>query len=132
MATARTDAKAFKAIAASCTPAIAKLALRARALVLDVLPEVYEVVWAVQRNVGYGTGPKKQTEHFCWISPATAHVTLGFNYGVELPDPAKLLEGTGKLFRHVKLATLADLERPAVRTLIAAATRHRVPAPVPL
>lgn len=26
---------------------------------------------------------------------------IGFNYGTELPDPAGLLEGTGKKFRHL-------------------------------
>ena len=128
----RTDAKAFKAVVEQFPPDIAKVATRARKLVLDLLPEAYEVVWTVQKNVGYGTGPKKQTEHFCWISPAKAHVTFGFNYGAELPDPGKLLEGTGKLFRHVKLASLADVERSEVRALVEAATRHRVPRPQPL
>lgn len=127
MVTKRQDLAAFKRTLAGATPAIARLATQTRALVLDVLPTAFEVVWERQRNTGYGTGPKKQTEHFCWISPATAHVTLGFNYGVELPDPAKLLEGTGKLFRHVKLASIVDLERLAVRALVAAATHHRVP-----
>ena len=129
MMTKRQDPTAFKTIIAGRDASIARLATRTRALVLEILPVAYEVVWERQRNAGYGTGPKKQTEHFCWISPASAHITLGFNYGAELPDPAKLLEGTGKLFRHVKLSSIADLERPAVRALIAAATRHRVPQP---
>lgn len=128
----RTDAKAFEAVLTGRSPAIAEVARKARALVLDVLPEVFEVVWAVQKNAGYGTGPKKQTEHFCWISPASAHVTLGFNYGTELPDPGQLLEGTGKKFRHLKLATVADVDRPAVRALIKAATTHRVPPAKPV
>lgn len=96
---------------------------------LDVLPAAYEIVWQRQKNTGYGTDPKKQTEHFCWIAPATKHVTLGFNYGAELPDPDGLLEGTGKLFRHVKIVGDPDLRRPALRRLIEQATRHRVPPP---
>jgi|SRR5690242_4482213 hypothetical protein len=127
----RTDSKAFKAIVDQFSPEIAKIATRARKLVLDVLPEVYEVVWPVQQNIGYGTGPKKQSEHFCWIAPATAHVTFGFNYGVELPDPGELLVGTGKRFRHVKLASVADVERAELRALVVAATKHRVPPPRP-
>jgi hypothetical protein len=43
------------------------------------------------------------TELFCWIMPASKHVNSEFNYGAELPDPHNLLEGTGKLFRYVKL-----------------------------
>jgi hypothetical protein len=123
----RQDIRSFKSILVDRDPAIAKIAIRARSLVLDVLPDAYEIVWTVQKNVGYRTGPKKQTEHFCWISPAGKHVTLGFNYGTELPDPGKLLEGTGTKFRHVKLASIADVERPAVRALLEVAKSHRVP-----
>jgi hypothetical protein len=112
------------------SPDIADIASRARLLVFSVLPEAYEIVWTRQKTVGYGTGPKKMTEHFCWIAPATQHVTLGFNYGAELPDPAGLLEGTGKLFRHVKLASAADADSAALRRLLVAATKHRVPPPV--
>jgi hypothetical protein len=31
------------------------------------------------------------------------HVTFGFHYGTSLDDPERLLEGTGKNLRHVKL-----------------------------
>jgi hypothetical protein len=129
---ARTNLAEFREVLAGYSPAIVDLALQARALIVSVLPEVFEVVWTRQKTTGYGTGPKKMTEHFCWIQPASKHVTLGFNYGGELPDPAGLLEGTGKSFRHVKLASRADLDRKAVRAIVIAATKHRVPAPTPL
>ena len=127
----RTDATGFREVLTGYSPEVTAIALAARSLVLSLLPEVYEVVWPIQRNVGYGTGPKKQTEHFAWIAPAAAHVTFGFNYGAELPDPARLLEGNGKNFRHVKLYTLTDVEQPAVRALLKAAIKHRVPPPQP-
>ena len=44
-------------------------------------------------------------------------MNLGFNHGAELPDPSDLLEGTGKLFRHVKLRSLEDVENPDLRDL---------------
>ena len=125
----RQNLDAFHDVLSKFDLAVGKIALRARALVLNVLPEVFEVVWVQQKNAGYGTGPKKMTEHFCWIAPAKAHVTFGFNYGVELPDPEGLLEGTGKRFRHVKLASAAEVDRPALRRLVHAATKHRVPPP---
>jgi len=50
-------------------------------------------------------------------------VTFGFLRGTSLPDPAGLLEGTGKNLRHVKLRTAEDLQEPAVRKLIEAAAR---------
>jgi len=109
---------------------IAKLARAIRALIIDVMPGVFEVVWVRQKVVGYGTGIKKQTEHFCWIAPQRAWVNLGFNYGSELADPDGLLEGTGNKFRHVKVRTVADVGRPALRKLLVAAGKHRVP-PLP-
>jgi hypothetical protein len=119
------DDDGFDEVIASRGPSIQAIARRARRLVIDVLPEVHEIVWTRQRNVGYGVGPKKQTEHFCWISPASQHVTFGFNCGTLLPDPKKLLEGTGKTFRHVKLTSLADVETPGLRALVVAAVAQR-------
>lgn len=59
--------------------------------------------------------------------PATNHVTFGFNYGAELPDPKNLLEGTGKLFRHCKIKSIAALDNPDLIKLLKYATTYRVP-----
>lgn len=40
---------------------------------------------------------------FAYVGRYTHHVNVGFFLGVELPDPAGLLEGTGKFMRHVKV-----------------------------
>ncbi|HTO14637.1 MAG TPA: DUF1801 domain-containing protein [Edaphocola sp.] len=106
---------------------IKEIARQTRKLIYKVLPEVVEVVWIRQKNIGFGTGHKKKTEHFCWIMPATNHVNLGFNYGSELPDPKNLLEGTGKLFRHYKVKSVADLSNPSLIKLLKYATSYRVP-----
>lgn len=101
------------------------LAQSVREVIADVYPEVVEVPWPKQQVIGYGVGPKKMTEHFCYIGAFEKYVNLGFNYGAKLPDPEGLLEGTGKLFRHVKIANQGELERPAVRQLIEAALAER-------
>lgn len=85
-------------------------------------------VWPQQRTAGYGTGPKKMTEHFCWLAPHSRHLVFGFYYGSELPDPDGLLEGTGTLMRHVKIRSDDDFV-PALRRLVEVATTHRVPPP---
>ena len=51
------------------------------------------------------------------------HVTLAFLRGAALPDPEKLLEGTGKGVRHVKLRTLADVKKPGVKKLLVEAAK---------
>ncbi|MGB8324973.1 MAG: DUF1801 domain-containing protein [Candidatus Acidiferrum sp.] len=59
----------------------------------------------------------------CMLMVAKKHVTFGFLRGTSLPDPEKLLEGTGKNFRHVKLRTLEALRNPALTKLIVAAMK---------
>jgi hypothetical protein len=71
-------------------------------------------------------GPKKMSEHFCYIAFHKNHVNLGFNQGAELPDPQGLLEGPGKTLRHTKITEPTELENPALRTLLEAATAHRL------
>jgi hypothetical protein len=119
----------FEQVLSNYTPEMGELARKTRALIFDVLPQTVEVDWIQQKVSGFGTGPKKMTEHFSWIAVAKNHVVLGFYYGTELPDPDGLLEGTGKLLRHVKIRSEADLNRPGVRKLLEIAITHRVPPP---
>lgn len=106
---------------------IQEITRQTRKLIYTVLPKVVEVAWIQQKNIGFGTGPKKKTEHFCWLMPSKNHVNLGFNYGTELPDPKKLLEGSGKLFRHYKVKSTEDLSNPDLIALLKFTTTYRVP-----
>ena len=40
---------------------------------------------------------------FGYVNVFTSHVNVGFFQGAALRDPARLLEGSGKFMRHVKL-----------------------------
>ena len=40
---------------------------------------------------------------FAYVNVFNSHVNVGFFHGATLPDPAHLLQGTGKFMRHVKL-----------------------------
>jgi hypothetical protein len=53
---------------------------------------------------------------FGYVNVFTSHVNVGFFHGAALPDPARLLQGTGKFMRHVKL-------RPGTATNAAALSR---------
>lgn len=122
-----TDSVPFRGTLVGRSDTVREIALAARRLIFDVLPQTVEVVWAAQRSSGYGTGAKKNSEQFAWILAHAAHVALAFPYGSELDDPAGLLAGTGAKVRNVRLASLDDVGRPELRTLVAQATRHRVP-----
>jgi len=55
---------------------------------------------------------------FAYVNAFKAHVNVGFFRGAELGDPNGLLEGTGKLMRHVKLRPERDVDAPALTKLI--------------
>jgi hypothetical protein len=59
----------------------------------------------------------------CLVSVAAAAngVGLSFYYGATLPDPHKLLLGSGSQNRFIRLESAATLARPEVEELIAAA-----------
>jgi hypothetical protein len=52
------------------------------------------------------------------VNVFTAHVNVGFFHGAALPDPAHLLQGTGKFMRHVKLRPGTATNSAALSTLI--------------
>ena len=55
---------------------------------------------------------------FGYVNAFTSHVNVGFFHGAALPDPAALLEGTGKRMRHVKLRPGAAINSAALVRLI--------------
>lgn len=86
-----------------------------RDLVLSAFPDAVET--HDSENLGYGFSARYRDTVFV-ISPHRNHVTFGFAYGVDLPDPARLLEGTGKRHRHVKVRSQADAQSPQLAGLV--------------
>jgi hypothetical protein len=60
---------------------------------------------------------------FGYFMIGKSHVTFGLYEGTSLDDPERLLEGTGKNLRHVKLRSVEDLKRPGLRKLVKSAVR---------
>src|SRR5215831_6438731 len=54
---------------------------------------------------------------FGYVNVFTSHVNVGFFHGAALPDPARLLQGTGKFMRHVKLRPGTATNAAALRQL---------------
>src|SRR3982751_1548624 len=55
---------------------------------------------------------------FGYVNVFTSHVNVGFFQGAGLPDPARLLQGTGKFMRHVKLRSGTAVDAAALRKLV--------------
>ena len=55
---------------------------------------------------------------FADVNVFTSHVNVGFFRGAEIADPDRLLEGTGKFMRHVKLRPDRAIDIDALKKLI--------------
>src|SRR5215467_6220136 len=58
---------------------------------------------------------------FAYVNAFKAHVNVGFFRGADIADPDRLLEGTGKFMRHVKLSPARGVDAAALSRLIATA-----------
>jgi hypothetical protein len=60
---------------------------------------------------------------FAYVAAFAAHANVGFFHGASLDDPARLLEGTGKRMRHVKMRWAEPVNMDALSRLIESAYR---------
>jgi hypothetical protein len=58
---------------------------------------------------------------FGYVNVFTSHVNVGFFQGAGLPDSARMLQGTGKCMRHVKLRPGTAVDAASLSRLIEAA-----------
>jgi hypothetical protein len=103
-------------------PRIADLCRRLSELIVRLYPDA--VVTVDNGYIGFGSGRGYKGLVFV-VGPHSKHVTLGLSGGVGLSDPAGLMEGTGKVHRHVKIRQSGDLERPELRELMTAALKRQ-------
>ncbi|MFI6940798.1 DUF1801 domain-containing protein [Streptomyces sp. NPDC050418] len=104
------------------SPAVAETAWRVVGLILELYPDA--VVTVDGGDIGFGAGSGYKGLVFV-VSPHTAWVTLGLANGAALPDPEGLLQGKGRVHRHVKLHAAADVDRPALRAVMGEAVARR-------
>jgi hypothetical protein len=97
---------------------VQELAWQARDLIFSLAPDISETVYPQMKVIRYGTDGNKMSGLVFGLMPTKNGVSLGFMHGASLPDPENLLEGTGKNLRHVKLKSVEDVARPALRNLL--------------
>lgn len=115
---------------AKYTPEVGALARAALARMRARLPGAVELVYDNYNALAIGFSPTERTSDAIFsIALWPRHVSLFFLQGAGLPDPHRLLKGSGKVARHLVLETADDLDEPAVQELIDRALER---APVPL
>jgi hypothetical protein len=89
-----------------------------RALVQETAPAARELIT-------YGSpgwkGPSNKL--MAIISPSRKHITFSFSRGAAFDDAHGLLEGSGKVTRHVKIKDMAGVHEDAFRDYISQAAK---------
>lgn len=98
---------------------VTDVAVAARAKMQARLPRAFELVYDNYNAlvIGYGTTERASDAIFS-LALYPRYVTLFFLHGVKLKDPRKILKGSGKVVRHVRLASADDLDKAEIRELM--------------
>ncbi|MBI5928940.1 MAG: DUF1801 domain-containing protein [Chloroflexi bacterium] len=102
-------------------PNIQELANVLRGLIKQAMPEIREAVYPGWRLIGYRVllaGLGKKDVYVGYVAPLDTHVSLGFEWGVLMNDPEKILEGQGKQVRFVTIRALNDINYEKFMNLI--------------
>jgi hypothetical protein len=105
---------------------IAEIAHRLRAVVRRATPMAIERIRSGWALIGYDVPIGRRKRYFAFIAPERKHIHLGFEYGVWMADPERILEGAHLKLRKVRFltfepgdtlseATLLSLTREAAR-----------------
>jgi hypothetical protein len=85
--------------------AIAEIAHRLRAVVRQATPTAMERIRSGWALIGYDLPLGKRRRYFAFVAPEREHVHLGFEYGVWMDDPERVLEGAHLKLRRVRFVT---------------------------
>ena len=104
----------------------------ARKILRKRIPTATELVYDNYNFFVIGYGPtERPSDAIISIAAAANGVGLCFIRGASLPDPAKILQGSGKQTRFVRLPSADVLNKPEVQALLELATdRARIPMPM--
>ena len=93
------------------------LGFQLREFLFSELKDINEEADATANIIGYNYG-KGYKNLICVILLSKKGIKLGFYKGSELPDPGKLLTGTGKVHRFVEIKSSQDMKNPALKRLL--------------
>jgi hypothetical protein len=96
---------------------VRRIAHAARASIVGALPGCAETLDSKARVIGYGYGAGYADTVAVLIMSKTG-VKLGIAYGSTLPDPKHLLQGKGRLHRHIPLTTTELIASRPVKAML--------------
>ncbi|HEY7132988.1 MAG TPA: DUF1801 domain-containing protein [Candidatus Limnocylindrales bacterium] len=113
-------------------PAIRDTGRRLRALIFETVPASVETVRPGWRWVAYSLPEKGRVRNFAWIGPERKHIHLGFEHGILLADPDRILHGAEerlKQFRYFTFEPSIDVDESVLADFVRrAADLARLPS----
>jgi hypothetical protein len=125
---AAAPAKQIASFLAKYNPEVAFDAKASRAKMQKRMPGGFELVYDNYNALVFGYGPtERPSEAVLSLAVMPQWVTLCFLKGANLPDPKKLLRGSGSIVRNIRLQSPADLDEPDVKEFITLAIAQAAP-----
>jgi hypothetical protein len=113
------DTQDFTPMLAHFPKDVQATAIWLRTWIWEQFPESNELIYEKPRALAIGWGfTDKQTDIFVSFAAYSKHVNLGFHHGHLLHDPRGLLTGSGNLYRHYKMRSIADFPKAYMEQLI--------------
>ncbi|MBY0423410.1 MAG: DUF1801 domain-containing protein [Parvularculaceae bacterium] len=107
------------------TPEMAAFLRAARAKMRQRVPEALELVYDNYNFFVIGYGPtEKSGDAILSLAAHAKGVNLCLLQGAGLPDPKRLLKGSGNVSRYVPLKSADMLDAPEIEALICSALAH--------
>jgi hypothetical protein len=118
----------LKRIIAKQSPEMAKVTRAVLAKLRLRFPGAVEMVYDKKRGMVVGFCPDDRASNVInSIGVYSNWINLYFFEGDSLPDPEGVLQGTGHTVRHIRLTGADDLDRPAIKALMAEALKRAHP-----
>ena len=110
------------------TPEVEALAKAALTKMRARLPNAIQMVYDNYNFLVIGFCPTERPSQAIFsLALGARGVSLCFlQSAAKLPDPDKMLQGSGKQARHIRLENAAALDRPAVKVLMSQAIKRAV------
>jgi hypothetical protein len=120
------------AFIAKFTPEMAKMIRGVRAKMRALIPQASELVYDNYNFFVIGYGPNEKAGDAIFSLAAQAKgINLCFLQGAKLPDPHKLLRGSGNVVRNIRVDSANALDDPKIRELMDIALK-RAKSPIPV
>jgi hypothetical protein len=124
-----TDRQQLESFIARFTPEVAAMARKAFAWMRRKYPRATVLVYDNYNALAIGFGSTEKVSDVVFsIALYPRWVSFFFFYGASLPDPRKVLKGSGKQVRYFIIDRIEVLEEPAILALMDAAAGDELEA----